>query len=328
MDLHNAKAAILSLKGCALSDDERSFFREANPLGFILFARNCENPEQLRKLTDDVRESVGRACPILIDQEGGRVQRLEPPIWRKYPPMKSFGDRYADEPEQVLEELRFTILQMAEELLESGLNVNCAPVMDVLSAVTHDAIGDRAFADDPDFVGRLGLSVCRSFIAAGVTPVIKHLPGHGLGKVDSHKDLPVVSESLNRLKQIDFDPFRFVSKSDIAPSVWGMVAHIIYDQIDPEHPASVSPTIISEIIRGEIGFDGFLVSDDLDMEALTGYGDIAERARICVEAGCDAALYCAGDLKIAEKVIKSVPKLSAKAQESLQKSAISPTMAS
>ncbi|MEM7650567.1 MAG: beta-N-acetylhexosaminidase [Pseudomonadota bacterium] len=323
----DSKAVIFSLKGCALSDDERSFFKESNPLGFILFARNCENPQQLKSLTDDLRDTLGRNCPILIDQEGGRVQRLKPTVWRSYPPMKDFGDKAAEDMSGALEELRFSILQMAEELSECGVNVNCAPVMDVLTDATHDAIGDRAFSDDPEIVARLGLSVCRNLLAAGITPVVKHLPGHGRGKVDSHKDLPKISASIDELQSSDFKAIRSVFKSNIAPFVWGMMGHIVFEDIDPEHPASVSPKIISEIIRDDLGFDGFLVTDDLDMDALSGYGDVAARTLASLEAGCDAALYCSGKLEDMKKIAESVPKLSQKAQERLQKAAQSANMA-
>lgn len=234
--------------------------------------------------------------------------------------MQSFGIMAEEDMDQALEQLRFTILQLAEELSEGGVNVNCAPVLDVLTDVTHDAIGDRAFSDKPEIVGRLGLSVCRNLLAAGITPVVKHLPGHGRGSVDSHKGLPVVSDGLDVLNGNDFEPFRIVFKSGVGPLVWGMVAHIVYDQIDADHPASVSPQIIGEVIRGTLGFDGFLVSDDLDMEALERYGPIAERAKLTIEAGCDAALYCAGDLSVMEQVIESVPNLSEKALKRLQNS--------
>jgi len=314
----NVKAAIFSVKGAVLSDDEAALFRESNPLGFILFARNCENPTQLKTLVNSLKETLGRDCPIMIDQEGGRVQRLKPPVWRSYPPMKHFGLMAEQDMEQALEQLRFTILQMAEELTECGINVNCAPVLDVLFPDTHDAIGDRAFSDDPEIVVRLGASVIRHLTASGVVPVVKHIPGHGRGKVDSHKDLPHVTEDESTLNSIDFDTFRIVLKVVEKTPVWAMVAHIVYDKLDMEHPASVSPTIIQDVIRDQIGFDGFLVSDDLDMEALAGYGDIPERVLATIGAGCDAALYCAGDMKIMEKIAKTVPNLTAKAQERLQ----------
>lgn len=314
-----------------LARDEQRFFSEANPLGFILFnkpgARNIESPDQLRKLTDQLKVTLGRECPILIDQEGGRVQRLKPPLWRQYPPMRHFGELANKDIEHALEDLRFTILQLAEELIDAGINVTCAPVLDVLSSITHDVIGDRAFSQDPDIVARLGLSVCRTLLAAGITPVIKHLPGHGRGAVDSHKDLPRILDPRSVLDKIDFEPFRKVARSDIAPAIWGMAAHIIYEDIDSDFPSSVSPVVIQDIIRNHIGFEGLLLSDDLDMEALGSYGDAADRAKLSLEAGCDAALYCGGDLAVMEKIAESVPKISASALNRLQKAADLPNIA-
>ncbi|MEZ5918824.1 MAG: beta-N-acetylhexosaminidase [Alphaproteobacteria bacterium] len=322
MSVESSSAVILSLSGSTLSEAERAFFKQANPLGFILFARNCETPDQVRALTDSLRETVGRECPILIDQEGGRVQRLKPPHWRQYPPMKLFGDQIEDEGEaQALDSLRFTIMQIAEELKDCGVSVDCAPVLDVLFPETHDVIGDRAFSSDPAIVARLGLSVCRNFLAAGVTPVIKHLPGHGRATADSHKDLPVVTTALEDLEQTDFLPFRTVAADPCARGVWGMMAHVVYSAIDPALPASVSPRVIADTIRGSIGFDGFLLGDDLDMEALSGLGPIEARVQATLEAGCDAALYCAGKLPVMEKIAESVPKLSEKARRRLQNAA-------
>ena len=317
----DALAAILSLSGPKLTSKEKDFFKEANPFGFILFARNCETPEQVEVLIAGLKETLGRDCPILIDQEGGRVQRLKPPIWRHYPAADTFGARAEVDLELALDDLRFNTLQLSGELRDLGINVNCTPVLDVLSPETHDVIGDRAFSEKPEIVARLGLSVCRNSLAAGVTPVIKHLPGHGRARVDSHKDLPRVNASREDLEKIDFFPFRSVASSDIASGVWGMAAHIVYEQIDSDHPSSVSPVIIREIIRGSIGFNGFLVSDDLDMEALKYYGNIPRRCLATLGAGCDAALYCAGNLPVMEKIAESVPKLSARALQSLQKAA-------
>lgn len=318
MTSQNVKAAIFSVEGAVLSKDEAALFRESNPLGFILFARNCQDPKQLKSLVNALKDTLGRDCPVLIDQEGGRVQRLKPPVWRKYPPMRHFGLMAEEGMDNALEQLRFTILQLADELSECGINVNCAPVLDVLFPDTHDAIGDRAFSEDPTIVARLGASVIRHLSASGIVPVIKHLPGHGRGKVDSHKDLPRVSESRNDLSIKGFDTFRNALKLTADIPVWGMVAHIVYEAIDPDHPASVSPKIIKDVIREGIGFNGFLVSDDLDMDALAGYGNIPERVLATIEAGCDAALYCAGDMKIMEEIAKTVPNLTAKAQERLQ----------
>ena len=318
LSLNNSKAVIYSCEGCALSDDERSFFSDAAPLGFVLFGRNCETPEQLRALTDSLRNSVGWNCPILIDQEGGRVQRLKPPIWRGYPSMRTFGARAAVDIDDALTDLRFTILQLAEELIAAGISVNCAPVLDVLTDVTHDAIGDRAFSEDPEIVSRLALSVCRYLIKAGVTPIIKHIPGHGRAATDSHKDLPRVSASREELQATDFKPFKDIADSDVADQVWAMAAHIVYEDIDPDLPSSASPAVIQDVIRGDIGFKGLLVSDDLDMDALDGLGDVAARSEAVIKAGCDVALYCSGKLADMQKIAKTVPNLSAKAQKSLQ----------
>lgn len=322
-----ARAVIFSLAGPELSQKERDFFKDSNPLGFILFARNCADPAQLRKLTRDLKESVGRECPVLIDQEGGRVQRLKPPVWRKYPPMRDFGDLAARDMDQALSDLRFTMLQLGEELSEAGINVNCAPVLDVLRPETHDAIGDRAFSSDPQVVARLGLSVCRNFLAAGITPVIKHLPGHGRASLDSHHALPVVRASRAEMAGSDFVPFAAIAASDIAPAVWGMAAHIVFPAVDPDHPSSVSAKIIGQIIRQDIGFKGFLLSDDVDMKALAAYGGPAERCLASLKAGCDAGLYCAGKLADMEKIAESVPKLTPDALKSLQKAAEFPKVA-
>lgn len=311
------RPVILSLAGPVFTDDEQALFREFSPLGVILFARNCESPDQLRRLTDAVHEAAGWQCPVLIDQEGGRVQRLKPPIWRKYPPMKAFGD----EVDTAEERLRFTILQMAEELLECGITVNCAPVLDVLTDQTHEAIGDRAFSVDPAIVARLGQVVCEAFLSAGVTPVMKHLPGHGRARSDSHKDLPHVETEWVMLDATDFAPFRAVSHALAGRGVWGMVAHVVYDAIDPVHPASVSPDVIQGVIRERIGFDGLLLSDDLDMAALAGYGDVAERARLTLGAGCDVALYCSGRRDDMVKIMEYVPKMTEKTRERLQNTA-------
>lgn len=303
-----------------LSDAERSFFTQARPLGFILFARNCDNPAQMRTLCAELRACVGWHCPILIDQEGGRVQRLKPPVWRGFPPMRDFGRQAESDPDTAIEALRFTILQLAEELVDCGVDVDCAPVLDVLFEGAHDVIGDRAFSADPAIVARLGLSVCRNLLAAGVVPVIKHIPGHGRAMADSHKDLPRVDASLEDLRSTDFHPFSEISRSDVGAQVWGMTAHIVYDALDPDVPCSASASVVADIIRGEIGFDGFLLSDDLDMDALACLGDLSERGARVLDAGCDAALHCSGKFEDMVRLAESVPNLSAKAQERLQNS--------
>jgi len=318
-DAENSKAAIFSLSGLALSDGERALFRQSNPLGFILFARNCETPDQLRALTDSLKECVGRDCPILIDQEGGRVQRLKPPIWKGFPAMRLFGGRAAHDEKAARDDLDMTIRQLAEELRRAGVNVDCAPVLDVLQPETHDVIGDRAFSDNPEIVAKMGEAACRTFLAAGIMPVIKHIPGHGRATLDSHKALPRVTASLQELEDTDFVPFRALAKSNIGAGLWGMSAHVVYEAIDSDHPASVSAKVIEEVIRGSIGFDGFLVGDDLDMQALDAYGDVERRAALSLDAGCDAVLYCSGKLKAMEKLAESVPNLSENALRRLQK---------
>jgi beta-N-acetylhexosaminidase len=323
----NALATILSVAGPVLTENEKALFRAANPLGFILFARNCLDPKQLRALTQSLKDCVGRDCPILIDQEGGRVQRLKPPHWRSYPAFANFGETAKENMDQALEDLRFATLQIAEELREAGINVDCTPVLDVLMPETHDVIGDRSFSADPSIVGRLGLSVCRNMLAAGVTPIIKHIPGHGRGTLDSHLELPVVKTPKAELQKTDFAPFREIAGSDCGHAVWAMTAHIVYSDIDPDHPATMSERMIQSIIRQDIDFKGILLSDDVDMKALRAYGDAAACSVAALKAGCDVALHCSGKFEDMEKIAESVPKLSRKALESLQKAAELSTLA-
>ena len=316
-----ALAAIFSVEGPVLSDRERDFFRAVKPFGFILFARNCVSPDQLRKLTADLKQAVGWECPVLIDQEGGRVQRLKAPVWRAYPPMRRFGERADDDEAQALDDLRFAMMQLGEELRDGGINVNCAPVLDVLQPETHEVIGDRAFSDDPSRVARMGMVVCQTMMAAGITPVIKHIPGHGRATLDSHHDLPVVSASRSELEAVDFKPFKEIAESALSPVLWGMAAHMMFTDLDPQHPSTLSPVIIRDVIRGHMGFEGLLLTDDIDMQALARYGDAARRSVLALEAGCDVALYCAGKLEIMEKIANSVPKLTSGARKRLQKAA-------
>lgn len=317
----NALACIFSLSGTTLSAQEKSLFREANPLGFILFKRNIDNPAQVKALVAELKEIVGRDCPILIDQEGGHVARLRPPHWREYKPMQHFGDLFAQDQEGALEALRFETLRLAEELLELGVNVDCAPVLDLIIDGAHDIIGDRSFSQNPDVVARLGLSVCRHFLRAGVTPIIKHIPGHGRARADSHLELPVVTSAHAELSKTDFSPFRQIAASDVGAHVWAMTAHVVFADIDAEHPVSVSPDAIAKIIRGEIGFDGVLIGDDLDMKALDRYGSASQKAQLSLDAGCDLALYCSGAFEIMEELAQNVPKLGQNALKRLQNAA-------
>lgn len=315
----DALSCIFSVSGKDLSEAEIALFRSSNPFGFILFQRNCENPEQVKKLVNSLKDLVGRDCPILIDQEGGRVQRFKPPHWREYKPMKFFGDVYNSDQQEALEALRFETLRLAEELVEAGVNVNCSPVLDLFFEGAHDIISDRAFSEDPNIVARLGLSVCRHFLNAGITPIIKHIPGHGRAHADSHLELPRVNTVLEDLSVTDFAPFRDIAASDVGGAVWAMTAHIVYEKIDDELPISLSSVAIDNVIRKDIGFDGLLICDDLDMKALDKYGSVSDKANKALDAGCDLALYCAGEVDKMTELALNLPNLSGKTLKRLKK---------
>lgn len=283
-------AAIFGCAGTEITADERAFYREVDPLGFILFARNVADPEQMRRLTDGLRESIGRDdAPILIDQEGGRVARLKPPHWRALPPAAKFGELAAIDRARAASAVRINHELLAGELRAIGINVDCTPVLDLKRPETTTAIGDRAFAADPILVADLGRAAAEGLMAGGVTPVIKHMPGHGHATVDSHLDLPRIDAEFDDLADSDFLPFRMLN--DLP---WGITAHLVYTAIDPQRPATLSPKVIAEVIRGEIGFSGLLVSDDMSMKALQGGLD--RLAAELIAAGCDVALHCNGKL--------------------------------
>jgi beta-N-acetylhexosaminidase len=289
-------AVIFGIAGESLSPDEAAFFRESNPLGFILFARNCKDPVQLKALVRSLQDLLGREVPVLIDQEGGRVERLKPPHWNHQPAA-------ADQGEQAGE----VSAAIAADLGDLGINVNCAPVLDVRHPQTHNSLGDRAYSTDPVKVGEKGAQACRAFLQGGVIPVIKHLPGLGRAHLDTHHDLPAVAAAPDELGKTDFAPFRHVLKQDFAAAVWGMVSHAVFDAVDPGVAASCSPKVIENIIRKTIGFDGLLLSDDLSMGALSQYGDAAARAAKVLAAGCDIALHCNGNLDEMKLVANAVP---------------------
>ena len=293
-------AIILSCEGTSLSADEKRLFASANPLGFILFARNCDNPDQIRALNHELRDSVGWECPILIDQEGGRVQRLKPPHWQQHMPAQSCST--SDEAAGIAR-------YIAGDLSALNIDVNCSPVMDILCEETHDVIGDRAFSDNPQEVLDKGEAVCKAYLEEGITPVMKHIPGHGRATTDSHDELPIVETTLEELEQTDFEPFRRLAKTPIAPQVWGMVAHIIYTVLDKENAATVSKTVM-DYVRQDMGIDQFLLADDISMKALEKYGNLADRAVKTIESGCDATLYCAGILTEMEQIMPDVPAMS------------------
>ncbi|MBN9545107.1 MAG: beta-N-acetylhexosaminidase [Alphaproteobacteria bacterium] len=282
--------AIYGCGGLTLSAEERDFFRDARPWGFILFGRNVQTPDQVRSLVRALRETVGDAsAPVLIDQEGGRVARLKPPYWHARPPAARFGELHTQNPEKAREATYLNARLIAHDLAGLGINVDCLPVLDVPVAGAHDVIGDRAFAHDPATVIDLGRAQIEGLIEGGVLPVMKHIPGHGRAGADSHLALPRVEAEAEELSASDFVTFRSL---DLCPMA--MTAHVVYDSIDPQRPATTSPKVIRDVIRGEIGFDGLLLSDDLSMQALDGPLDV--RARAALFAGCDVVLHCNGKM--------------------------------
>ncbi|UYN93920.1 MAG: beta-N-acetylhexosaminidase [Enhydrobacter sp.] len=302
------RAVIFGCSGPDLTADERAFFRDADPLGFILFARNIDTPERARRLTDDLRSSVGRFdAPILIDQEGGRVARLKPPHWRKAPPARVLGELYRRDPERGLEATRLNSRLLAADVASIGCDVDCLPVLDIAFPETHAVIGDRAYASAPEPVAALGRAAAEGLLGEGVMPVIKHIPGHGRATVDSHHHLPRVSASRAELERHDFLPFRL-----LADLPWAMTGHLLFDAVDPERAITVSAGGVKDVIRRHIGFDGLLLSDDLSMQALGGtLGDRAEQA---LAAGCDIALHCNGRMDEMREIAARTGPMSAAAQ--------------
>ena len=295
-------AAVFGLSGLTLSEAERGFFKSVRPAGYILFARNIDNPEQVSALVSDLRGlNPGFEAFVLIDQEGGRVQRLKPPYWRHAPASGEFEPLFNSDPAKACGIVRLNIQLIGEELKALGIDVDCAPVADVPVPGAHDVIGDRAFSKDPGVVARLAAAVCEGLWDAGVLPVIKHIPGHGRAMSDSHLELPVVTAGLDELRATDFAPFRELSR--LPGLMFAMTAHVVYTAIDPDNPATTSAKVISEIIRGEIGFGGILISDDLGMKALAGPFDA--RAAAARAAGCDLMLHCDGNLADMEAVART-----------------------
>jgi beta-N-acetylhexosaminidase len=308
------RPVIFGCAGPTLSDDERAFFRTTDPLGFILFSRNVSSPAQVSTLVSDLRASVGRPdAPVLIDQEGGRVARLKPPHWRAAPPAARIGDLVERSGiDAACEAARINSRLLAAELAELGIDVDCAPVADVPVAGAHDIIGDRAYARDPALVGKLAHAAAVGLMEGGVIPVIKHIPGHGRARADSHAELPIVGEAHAELSRSDFVPFRA-----LAHLPWAMTAHVLFTDLDPDRPVTTSPKIIADIIRGEIGFQGVLVSDDLSMQALKG--DLASRARAALTAGCDLVLHCTGVLGEMKEIAPVLNPMSEEVAERLRR---------
>lgn len=300
-----ACAVILGCEGLQLTSWEKAFFAEADPFGFILFQRNCDSPDQVRGLVEALRETVCRGdAPVLIDQEGGRVQRLRPPHWRSAPAPWRFAELALSDLGRASEAVRVNAALLAGELIALGIDVDCVPSLDLRWPGAHEVIGDRSYGDRPDIIAALGRACCEGLLAGGVMPVIKHLPGHGRATVDSHLALPRVATGRGELEGSDFAPFR-----DLADMPWAMTAHVVYEAIDPLRPATTSATVIDQVIRGFIGFDGLLLSDDLSMQALDG--DLETRARDSLDAGCDIALHCNGKREEMSAVVAGCRPLSA-----------------
>ncbi len=309
------KAVVFAPQGPALGEDERAFFASCNPLGFILMGRNCVEPDQVRELVVELRGCVGREdAPVMIDQEGGRIARLGPSHWRTAPAAARFGVLAESDPRAAAEAARLNARLIAAELFDLGITVDCAPVVDVPAPGAHDVIGDRAFGPDPERVISLGRAMCEGLMAGGVAPVLKHVPGHGRSRADSHLALPVVEASRAELEAVDFAPFRALNAMP-----WAMTAHVRYPALDADAPASTSATIIAGTIRGDIGFGGVVLSDDLGMAALSGA--MGARAAAVIAAGCDAALHCSGEPGEMAEIAAAVGALGGETRERLAQAA-------
>ena len=301
------KAFITGLSGTALTAAERDFIRAERPWGFILFRRNIETPEQVAALTAEAREVLGEAdAPVLVDQEGGRVQRFRPPHWSLYPAGAAFGQLYAVEPALGLRAAWLSARLIADDLGKVGVTVDCLPLADVPIPGADDVIGDRAYGHEPKSVSAIARAVTEGLGEGGILPVLKHIPGHGRAMADSHLSLPVVDTPKNELESIDFAAFKPLADLPMA-----MTAHVVFTAYDPAHPATTSATMIERVIRGLIGFQGLLMSDDVGMNALAG--SIAERTKALLAAGCDMVLACSGEAQEMHQVARETPELSGKA---------------
>jgi beta-N-acetylhexosaminidase len=308
----SARAFITGVSGLSLTAEEREFLRAERPWGFILFKRNVDNPLQVARLVQDFRETVGDGeAPVLIDQEGGRVQRLGPPHWPVYPPGAVFGALYDRDRAAGLKAARMSAQLIAADLADLGITVDCLPLADVPVPGADAVIGDRAYGTDPGKVAAIARAVTEGLEQGGVLPVLKHIPGHGRATADTHHGLPVVDSSRNDLEATDFAAFRMLADLPMA-----MTAHVVFSAIDATQPATTSATIIQQVIRGVIGFQGLLMSDDVSMNALAG--SIAERTRAIVSAGCDMVLHCNGKLEEMRQVADEAPELSGQALDRAQ----------
>jgi len=300
----SARALIVGCAGPKLSAAEREFFARVRPWGLILFKRNIESPPQVLALIEEFRGVVGyREAPVLIDQEGGRVQRLSPPLWPDFPPAATFGAAYGRDPARGAAAAKLGARLIARELSALGITIDCMPVADLRLPEGHGVIGDRAYSTAVETVATLARAAAEGLIAGGVLPVVKHIPGHGRARADSHEALPLVETSRAELERTDFEPFRRLHGLPIA-----MTAHVVYAAIDSKLPATVSHAVVEDIIRGHIGFDGLLLTDDLSMKALSG--GFRDRAEAALAAGCDIVLHCNGRLEEVTEIAAACPALS------------------
>lgn len=307
--MSESQTVILGCSGKELTPDEKHFYADHRPWGFILFARNIGEPQQISELVAALRDSVGRPeAPVFIDQEGGRVQRLRPPVAPNYPAGSAIGALYREDREAGLRAAWLLSRLHAFDLLRFGVNADCLPVLDVPVEGASDVIGSRAYGRDPESVAALGRAAADGLLAGGVLPVMKHVPGHGRALLDTHLALPTVDAPLEALRAHDFAPFKALNHLPAA-----MTAHVVYSAIDPDRPATTSGKVVQEIIRGEIGFDGLLISDDTSMKALSG--DFAEKAEAILAAGCDMVLHCNGVMDEMKGIVSKVRPLAGKSME-------------
>ncbi|MCZ8271154.1 MAG: beta-N-acetylhexosaminidase [Beijerinckiaceae bacterium] len=307
------KPLIFGAAGPRLTNSESTFFSEHKPAGFILFRRNIEDPAQVKALVAAMKEASGNPdALVLVDQEGGRVARFRPPHWPSYPPGAAYGALWRVDPDLAGEAAFLGARLIAEDLFQLGINVDCLPVLDVPVAGAHDVIGDRAYGREPHVVMALGRAAAQGLLEGGVLPVIKHIPGHGRAMSDSHHALPRVRASRCMLDHTDFPPFRALGDLDLA-----MTAHVVYEAIDPQEPATTSRKVITEVIRGQMGFDGLLMSDDLSMKALSGH--FADRRKSVLAEGCDLVLHCNGEMDEMAPIAEGCPGLTAEAERRLNR---------